>query len=241
MCHADKVLVSQTTRTGGTTQDIVDQCVEFHLSYLPQETSNIVSYIPAASEHNPSYLFDIEFTTEQFNQKNHDFRKNHEAFFDCVRAKTWTILPLGVNGHFTVVIMHAIRVPMPGTRLGFRMHIQNVVVADPQRNAQLEQYIYQRLEYVFTNKRGFRFDKKTPVKLWFPKQDDRLTCGLRVYEIIRVMLMRISQSAAEVGLKDGCDPDTIWQDLSGMSLQIHTSSSSFDLSKSHRPRCKMIL
>ncbi|KAG6354571.1 hypothetical protein INS49_004589 [Diaporthe citri] len=104
---------------------------------------------------------------------------------------------------------------MPGTNRGFRTVIQSAAVIEPERNAGVEKFIWERLQLILTEKRGFTFKHGEPVKLWFPKQYDTNTCGFRVYEIMRIMVMRISQSVAEEGLVDGYDPRYIWQDFSG--------------------------
>lgn len=206
---------------------VIDECVQFHLSYLPPETSSIVHYEPANSANNPVRLFEYNIGQEAFEQWNREFRRHRKQFFDDVGRATWTLLPLAVNGHFHAVILHTKQKPMPGTKRGYRTIIQNAVVIEPQRMPVWEQFIWGRLRLILTEKRGFTFKHSQPVKLWFPKQNDQNTCGFRVYEILRVMLMRISQSVAEEGLRDGYNPQTIWKDLSGMFLPIYPLSVCF--------------
>ncbi|KAK7719416.1 hypothetical protein SLS63_010053 [Diaporthe eres] len=194
---------------------IVDECMQFHLSYLPPETSRILNYQLAYHPTNPSNLFDRTLNLEDFQRLNREFRKIHQQFFDNIGKATWTILPLAVNEHFTAVILHAKAKDMPNTKRGFRTVITSVAVIEPERNAQVEKFIWERLQLILTAKRGFTFKHDQPVKLWFPKQWDTNTCGFRVYEIMRIMTVRISQSAAEEGLKDGYNPRYIWQNFSG--------------------------
>lgn len=199
---------------------IVDECMQFHLSYLPPETTKILNYQPVFSPSNPSNLFDFNLTPEKLDELNREFRRNHKQFFDNIGKATWTILPLAVNEHFTAVILHAKSKEMPGTNRGFRTVISSAAVIEPERNAGVEKFIWERLQEILTEKRGFTFKHSSPVKLWFPKQYDINTCGFRVYEIMRIMMMRISQSVAEEGLRDGYNPKYIWQDFSGMCLPI---------------------
>lgn len=197
---------------------VVDECLRFHISYLPPETCQILHCEAATSVHNPSHLFDFGLTDMQLQQNNDEFYRTHQQFFDNVGRATWTIMPLAVNGHFTAVILHAKQKAMPNTTRGYRTVIQNAVVVEPERHAAAEKFIWERLQLILTENRGFTFKHSQPVNLWFPKQNDTNTCGFRVYEVIRIMMMRISQSVAEEGLKDGYNPDYIWQDLSGMEF-----------------------
>lgn len=213
--------VVQSTRSGATTMPVVDECLRFHISYLPPETCQILHCEPALSVHNPSHLFDFGLTDAQLQQNNDEFYKNHQQFFDNVGKATWTIMPLAVNGHFTAVILHAKQKAMPGTTRGYRTVIRNVVVVEPEKHAEVERFMWDRLRLILSEDRGFTFKHRQPVKLWFPKQNDTNTCGFRVYEVMRIMMMRISQSVAEEGLKDGYNPDYIWQDLSGMDFLIY--------------------
>lgn len=180
-----------------------------------------------SSPDNPSPLFELNLTDEEFARNNHRFRGENKRFFDRVRNATWTILPLGVNDHFSVAILRCEKKKMPSAEGGFRTVIKDVLMADPQRNESLEQFLYMRLRLILTERRGFTFKHNNPVRMWFPTQLDHYTCGLRTFEIIRVMMMRISQSAAEAGLKDGYDPKTIWKDLSGMFCPVDPLSLSF--------------
>lgn len=213
--------VVQSTRSGATTMPVVDECLRFHISYLPPETSRILHFEPAFSVHNPWHLFDFGLNDAQLQQNNDEFYKDHQQFFDNVGRATWTIMPLAVNGHFTAVILHAKKKRMPGTTRGYRTVIRNVVVVEPEKNAEVEQFMWDRLRVILSVDRGFTFKHRQAVKLWFPKQYDTNTCGFRVYEVIRIMMMRISQSVAEEGLKDGYNADYIWQDLSGMYFLIY--------------------
>lgn len=197
---------------------VVDECLRFHISYLPPETCQILHCEAATSVHNPSHLFDFGLTDMQLQQNNDEFYRTHQQFFDNVGRATWTIMPLAVNGHFTAVILHSKQKAMPNTTRGYRTVIQNAVVVEPEKHAAAERFIWERLQLILTENRGFTFKHSQPVKLWFPKQNDTNSCGFRVYEVIRIMMMRISQSVAEEGLKDGYNPDYIWQDLSGMDF-----------------------
>lgn len=216
MCRSDGFLAGQSTKEGATTTAIVDECMQFHLSYLPPETSRILHYEPANSPYTPSPLFATGLSDEIFEKCNKEFRRYRQEFFDNVAKATWTVMPLAVDAHFTAVILHAKHTRMPGTNRGFRTIIQNAVVVEPTRNRLVEKFIWGRLRLILTEKRGFTFKHSQPVKLWFPKQFDQNTCGFRVYEVMRVMMMRISQSVAEEGLKDGYNPQDTWRDLSGM-------------------------
>lgn len=213
--------VVQSSNSGATTMPIVDECLRFHISYLPPETSKILYWEPAFSIHNPSQLFDFGLDDAQLQQKNDEFYKDHQQFFDNVARATWTILPLAVNGHFSAVILHAKKKRMPGTTRGYRTVIRNAVIVEPEKNAEVERFMWDRLRVILSVDRGFTFKHRQAVKLWFPKQYDTNTCGFRVYEVMRVMMMRISQSVAEEGLKDGYNPEYIWQDLSGMYFLIY--------------------
>lgn len=221
MCLTDRCLVSQSTKEGATTLPIIDECMRFHLSYLPDETTKILNYQPAWSMNNPYELFDINLSGQEFRRRNSYFRKNRPAFFDNIREKRWTIMPMGVNRHFTAIILYTKQKKMSGTSRGYRTIIKKAVVADPQKNPKLEAFIWNRLREILSEKRGFTFKHSQPNKLWFPKQYDEITCGFRAYEIMRVMLMRISQSAAEEGLIDGYDPANTWRDLSGMCFPMN--------------------
>lgn len=214
-------LVSQSSKTGATSRPIVDECMQFHLSYLPPETSRILNYQLAWHITNPSTLFDRTLTFEDFQLLNREFRKANQSFFDNVGKSTWTLLPLAVNDHFTAVILHCKAKDMPGTKRGYRTVITSAAVIEPVRNAEVEKFIWERLQLILTEKRGFTFKHAQPVSLWFPKQTDTNTCGFRVYEIMRIMTMRISQSVAEEGLKDGYNPRYIWQNFSGMCFSIY--------------------
>lgn len=220
-------LLRQSTKTGATSRPIVDECMQFHLSYLPPETTRILNYQPAWNPRNPSNLFNSDLTTDGFQQMNREFRRTHKEFFDNIGKATWTIMPLAVNEHFTAVILHAKKKEMPGTNRGFRTVISSAAVIEPQKNAEVEKFIWERLRLILTEKRGFTFKHSQPVKLWFPKQIDTNTCGFRVYEIMRIMTMRISQSVAEEGLKDDYDPKYIWQNFSGMCISIYSFLVSF--------------
>lgn len=207
---------------------IIDECMKYHISYLPPETTRILHYQPALSEGSPLELFDRNITPEEFQSRNKRFRINNKKFFDDVANATWTFLPLAVNQHFTCIILHCKKRDMPGTRRGYRVVIQNAFVADPERNATDEQLMWDRLREVFTEKRGFLFKHHQPVKLWFPKQFDPNTCGFRVYDIMKIMMERVSQSVAEEGLKAGYSSQVVWQDMSGMRLPVRPSSQSLD-------------
>lgn len=222
---------------------MIDECMKYHLSYLPDETTRILHYQPASSEGSPLMLFDRFISPEEFQSRNRAFRRDNEKFFDHVAKATWTFLPLAVNKHFTCIILQCKKRDMPGTRRGYVTVIQNAFVVDPERNATAEQRMWDRLREVFTERRGFLFKHQRPMKLWFPKQFDLNTCGFRVYDIMKVMMERVSQSVAEEGLKAGYSSKVVWQDMSGMCLPVRPSSQFLDtpLQKAHpvsiKPPC----
>lgn len=223
MCLANRFLGSQSTRYGATTQDIVDQCVDFQIRYLPLETSSITTYIPMGSTINPSHLFDIPLIDKEFDYLNSAFRRDHPAFFKNVKNIPWTIIPVSIVGNVCVVVIHSRLVQDPTKRRGWVVQIENIMVADPLKREMLEFFIFRRFKLILNEKRGFKFECNGPVDFWFPREGcERHNHGLRVYEIIRIMIERISQSVSEEVLKDGVNLSAIWRELSGMFFQIHS-------------------
>lgn len=214
---------------------MIDECMKYHISYLPEETTRILHYQPALSEGNPLMLFDRYISPEEFQIRNKAFRRDNMKFFDDVAKATWTFLPVAVNKHFTCIILQCKKRDMSGTRRGYRTVIQNAFVADPERKATAEQLLWDRLREIFTEKRGFLFKRQRPMKLWFPKQFDQNTCGFRVYDIMKVMMERVSQSVAEEGLKAGYSSKVVWKDMSGMCLPVRPSSVSNDITFQRTP------
>lgn len=219
-CLSDMFLGSQSTRNGVATQDIVDQCVDFQLQYLPPEASSIIAYIPVGSTANPSQIFNMRLTTQEVVFLSEAFWVEHPAFFEHIKNKPWTILPIEVNGHVTVVIIHSRHVQVPNGSPEGVVEINNIVVAHALREAGLERFIYGRLAYILLRSRGFRYRCDQPVDFWFSSEGcDRYNAGLRVYEIIRIMITRISQSVSERDLRGGFDSGVIWRGLSGTFVQ----------------------
>lgn len=229
ICLANRFLGNQSTRNGATNPSIVDQCVDFQLRYLPLEASTIIAYIASDSTANPSNLFNVGLTNDAFDHENAVFFKDHRGYFRQIRDNPWTIVPIGINGHYTIVIIHARLVPRSHGRRAMSILIRDIVVAYPLRNPTLKRFIYERLRCMFIQKRGFIFERDQPVDFWYPRQGcDRHACGFRVYEIIRIMITRISQYVAEGGLTEGFNLDAIWRGLSGMCFKSCPSSVSLD-------------
>lgn len=202
---------------------MVDECVDFQMRYLPLETSSITTYLPAGSTINPSYLFHIPLTDKEFNLFNLAFRRDHPAFFKNIKNIPWTIFTIQVVGNPCVVIINSRLVQDPTERRGWVVYIQNVLVADPLKRGMLESWVFRRLKYILTEKRGFKFQCKSQVDFWIPREGcERHNAGLRVYEIIRIMIARISQSVSEEVVQDGYNPAAIWRGLSGMFFQIYS-------------------
>lgn len=216
--RSERKLLNQSTRDGAIDQYIVDQCVDFQIQYLPEATRRVVTYIYAGSTANPTHLFNVNLYDVDLRSLNRTFWREHREFFRHIRESTWTMFPIGVSGHFVLVIIRARRVTAPRTRRGYIAVIEHLAVLDPLRNADLEFWVRERLRhYILLQPRGFVFEEKTPASLWYPKQGvDAHTSGLRFYEIVRVMIERISQSIGEEGIREDFDPNAIWRDLSGM-------------------------
>lgn len=214
-----KLLWNQSTRDGAIDQYTVDQCVDFQLQYLPSATSAVISYISGGSTANPTHLFNMGLSAVQLRTLSRTFWIEHREFFRHIRESAWTMFPIGVGGgHFVLAVIRARKVAAPGTRRGYFAMIEDLAVLDPIRHAALEIFVYERLRYyVLLRNRGFEFEDKEPASLWYPKQGvDALTSGLRFYEIVRVMLERISQSVGEALREEDFNPNAIWRDLSGM-------------------------
>lgn len=93
--------------------------------------------------------------------------------------------------------------------------IDHVIIADPSNPNQSEwesDLVWRRLQAIFKPSRGFVFQNAEPDYVWFPTQYDPYSCGLRTYEIMRVLLERINE-AYHVGAPGGFHPN-IWHDLS---------------------------
>lgn len=220
-CLANIFLGSQSTRNGVVTQAIVDQCVDFHLQYLPPETSSITAYIPVGSTTNPSHIFNMRLDEKQVPYFSNAFWEEHPAFFEHIKNNPWTIFPIEINGHVSVVIIHSRHIQVLNGSPEGVVEINNIVVAHALKDARLERFIYGRLTYILLPDRGFRYQCTQPVNFWFSSEGcDMNNAGLRVYEIIRIMITRISQSVSERRLRGGFDSGVIWRGLSGMFVQI---------------------
>ncbi|KAG8164376.1 hypothetical protein KVR01_006294 [Diaporthe batatas] len=205
----------QSTRGGAIDQYTVDQCVEFQLQYLPAATSSLVSYIAAGSTANPTHLFNTNLYDTELRTLSQAFWIEHREFFRHIIANSWTMFPIGVRGHFLLAIIRATQAYTP--EQGYIAMIDDLVVLDPLRDKAVETFAYERLRYyILLPTRGFEFAGKEPASLWYPEHGVRAsTCGLRFYEIVRVMIERISQSVGEKGLRVDFDESPIWRDLSG--------------------------
>lgn len=188
--------------------------MQFHVNYL----------------HSGEYVW---YTTHAHEQLNNLFRGMYAAdvnseldflvanqqldeeprFFEEIRRHYFTIWPINVELHWVAIVLHVFPAPdsSPDSSPGKPRHVVNAVVADPERDPRTTGFVWSRLLRVLSPERGFRFPSAAPQPLWYPRQTDGYTCGLRAYEIMRVLLARINEAelrAAPEGRWEG-----VWADL----------------------------
>ncbi|KAG8159032.1 hypothetical protein KVR01_011475 [Diaporthe batatas] len=125
-------------------------------------------------------------------------------FFNRIRTRQFTIWLVNAGFHWCSIMLHA----QDGK-------IVDYAINDPERNAQTISLVDSRLRRVL--ELGKTEIAPTPDKredMWFPAQRNDLSCGLRTYEIIRVMIERLSDRFHEHGV-DNLYHNSLWNPMSG--------------------------
>lgn len=126
-------------------------------------------------------------------------------FISNIKHHFYTMWPINVELHWVAVILHV--VPAADGK-SFEV---NAVIADPERNPNTMSFVWKRLQRILSPARGFTL-QPAPQALWYPKQVDGYSCGLRVYEIMKTILARINE--VELRMLPNGFWDRMWDDLS---------------------------
>lgn len=184
--------------------------MQFHLNYLHPDAS-------------------LWYTTHQYPQLNNLFHgmqdEDPEAgqqafatanalldteprFFHNIKSHAITLWPITVKLHWVALILH-IADPIPTPSLTTTTTIAAAAIADPEHNPTTTAFIWNRLQVILSPARGFHFASAAPQPLWYPRQTDGFSCGLRVYDIMKTMVSRVNELA--LGRSEDCG---LWADLS---------------------------
>lgn len=126
-------------------------------------------------------------------------------FFDRILRHEFTLWVINPGTHWMSIILHV-----------DQGHVAHYSINEPNHNAPLTQLIDDRLRRLLATQR-IAVAPNARQNLWFPRQNDTYTCGLRTYEILRVFLERLNErshqpaSAAAGRLYDA----GLWGPLSG--------------------------
>lgn len=107
------------------------------------------------------------------------------SILDGVRKHKYTLITCNTGEHWFAVILHA-------TTAAGQTKIHQAVIAEPTREPGLNIFIWNRLRQIFTQARGFVFEQANPQAFWFPTQNDDNSCGFRVYETFKTVILRIN-------------------------------------------------
>lgn len=117
-----------------------------------------------------------------------NFRAQSATWFnDTFKGKSYVIWPINVRGHLLLIILHL-------RRRDQWTDIDHILVADPTDGVQNRQFAFDRIALIFTRENGFRIQATQPVRFWHPVQGLDLSCGFRVYDMIRTFLGRINEA-----------------------------------------------
>lgn len=104
---------------------------------------------------------------------------------DGVKTRRYTLFYINTRQHWVGIILRA-------STLGGKTTIHNAVIAEPVRSAPLRIFLWKRLKEIFTQRRGFVFEKNDIEDFWFPQQNDPNSCGFRTYDILKTIMLRIN-------------------------------------------------
>lgn len=195
----------------------VDIAMQHHVRYLSDAVTaaRCINY-EAFSEFGKARVFE-GFRETNLRDAAEDFKtadaqlQNNTEFFARIRKHTWTMFLANIDSHWVAIIMHV----TPTLNDRSDAVIKRVIIADPERRRRVDSFVWTRLHDIFTGRRRFTWAATCTASqpLWYPRQEDYFSCGLRSYQIMKTMLLRINEQFLIDNQSGGFHP-SLWDPLS---------------------------
>lgn len=125
-------------------------------------------------------------------------------FFRRISTRQFTLWLINTGEHWVAIVLHV----QDG-------QVVNYAINEPGRRPVLINLVDTRLRRLLNIGGITIVPAQDQMKdIWFPTQLDGFTCGLRTYEILRVMIERINERYHIHGIADLYD-DSLWNAMSG--------------------------
>lgn len=126
------------------------------------------------------------------------------GFFGRISSRQFTLWLINTGEHWVSIVLH-----VQGGQ------IVNYAINEPGRRPEIIDRVDARLRHLLQIEGVTIVPERHEIKdIWFPTQLDGFTCGLRTYEILRVMLERINERYHLHGVDNMYD-DSLWSPMSG--------------------------
>lgn len=107
-------------------------------------------------------------------------------FITHMRERQYTIWPTNVGKHWVVIIVRT----EPLTAKPDRSLVTHIAVVDPAKHQKTVELVHRRLRE-FLEYHDFVIADDSRTEIWIPRQRDSWSCGIHVYNVIKVMIQRI--------------------------------------------------
>jgi len=194
----------------------IDLGVHFHLGWLPDIVDDEINYTSTW----PTGLWNDQHKGAAGLK---DFRRMKEeitnpvsgdtTFLTRIHERQYTIWPTNVGNHWAVIIIRTQPMAAMQSDGGEPQHqtlVTNIAVVDPAKHQKTVNLLFQRVKE-FLEYHDFVIANDSRTEIWTPKQRDNWSCGIHVYNIIKVMVERIQAVVLHNPSKYSSD---IWAPLS---------------------------
>ncbi|KAI3390925.1 hypothetical protein diail_8340, partial [Diaporthe ilicicola] len=197
----------QSGRQAPVDDNGLDECIRFHLEYMNHEILDQINYIDGRDLYiglfkdlsgalpNSEETFQVTLSTLYVFDPD---------FFRRITNRQFTLWLINTGEHWVSILLH-----VQGGQ------VVDYAINESGRRPFLIHLIDNRLRRLLAL--GGVNILPTPGQrkdVWFPTQLDGFTCGLRAYEILRVMIERINERYHLHGVDDLYD-DSLWDPMSG--------------------------
>lgn len=125
-------------------------------------------------------------------------------FFSRIKSREFTLWLVNTGGHWVSIILH-----VQGGK------VVNYAIIEPERVPDVINLVDGRLRRLLAIGGVEMIPSISQIKdIWFPTQQDGFSCGLRTYEILRVMIERINERYHLHGV-DKIYDESLWDAMSG--------------------------
>lgn len=204
----DRLQRSTTEWLDGTT---IDLGANFHLDRLPGTVDDEINYTNTW----PAGLWNDQHKGAAGLADFHRMKKEITnpvsgvpTFLTHMHERQYTIWPTNVGNHWVVIIVRT--EPLTGGEPEQKTLVTHIAVVDPARHRKTVELVHQRVKE-FLEYHDFVIADGSRTEIWTPKQRDSWSCGIHVYNVIKVMIERIETRV--LGDSSECS-SVVWAPLS---------------------------